>query len=73
MAIDGSSLGKIGQGPGHISITDGITIGKNLKAKDVYYIHIGHKTGTHENLTEFLKKNAGNNFHMSFDGLEVNL
>src|SRR3989344_4510389 len=33
LAIDGSSLSKIGKTAGHISITDGIQISKKLKAK----------------------------------------
>lgn len=73
IAIDGSSLGKIGQGPGHISIKDGIIIGQRLKAQNVYFIHIGHKTGTHKYLETYLSQNATRNFHIAFDGLEVSL
>lgn len=70
--IDGSSLNKIGQGPGHISINDGIALSKKFQIKNTYFIHIGHKTGTHKFLTEYLKQNAGANFHAAYDGLEVN-
>lgn len=73
LALDGSSLDKIGQGPSHISIKDGITIGKNLKAKMVYFIHIGHKTGTHEFLENYLRKNAPANFHIAYDNLELQI
>ena len=73
LALDGSSLGKLGQTPTHISITDGITIGQNLKAKSVYFVHIGHKTGTHRHLDNFLRENAGPNFHPAFDGLEIDI
>lgn len=73
LIIDGSSLGKIGQSPGHISIKDGIVIAKRLRAKIVYFVHIGHKTDTHQNLEKFLKENAGSNFHIAYDGLELNL
>lgn len=72
-AIDGSSLGKIGQGPGHISINDGIALAKKFKIKNTYFIHIGHKTGTHQFLEKYLKENAGPNFHAAFDGLELSL
>lgn len=72
-AIDGSSLGKIGQGPGHISIQDGIQISKKLKIKNTYFVHIGHKTGTHQFLEEYLRENAGPNFHIAYDGQEINL
>src|SRR3989344_5801294 len=71
LAIDGSTLSKVGQGPGHISITDGITIAKNLKAKQIFFIHIGHKTGTHVFLEKYLKQNAGFNFHIAYDSLEL--
>lgn len=71
--IDGSSLGKLGQGPGHISIQDGIKISKNLRAKSTYFVHIGHKTGTHEFLENYLHENAGKNFHIAYDGLEISI
>lgn len=73
VAFDGSSLGKTGQGPGHISINDGIEIGKNLKAGQIYFIHIGHKTDTHKHLETYLKEKAGPNYHVAFDGLEIKL
>lgn len=72
-AIDGSTLGKLGQGPGHISINDGIALAKNYKIKNTYFVHIGHKTGTHQFLENYLKENAGPNFHAAFDGLELSL
>lgn len=71
LAIDGSSLGKIGQGPGHISINDGIELSKRFKIKNTYFIHIGHKTATHNFLEDYLKENAGKNFHAAYDGLEI--
>ncbi|HEY5601195.1 MAG TPA: MBL fold metallo-hydrolase [Patescibacteria group bacterium] len=73
LMIDGSSLGQIGQSRGHISITVGIEIAKNLKAKQIYFIHIGHKTGIHEYLENFVLEFGGRNFHISFDGLEIEL
>ena len=72
-AIDGSTLGKIGQGPGHISIQDGVKIAQKLKAGQTYFIHIGHKTGTHQFLEKYLKENAGPSFAIAYDGLELNL
>ena len=71
LIIDGSSLGKIGQSPAHISIQDGIQIAKKLKAKQTYFVHIGHKTGTHKFLEEYLRQNAGPNFHIAYDNLEL--
>lgn len=73
LIIDGSSLGKVGQSPTHISINDGIQIAKKLKATQTYFVHIGHKTGTHLFLENYLKENAGKNFHIAYDGLELNL
>lgn len=73
LIIDGSSLGKVGQSPTHISIQDGIIIAKKLKAKSIYFVHIGHKTATHEELNDYLRQNAGPNFHVAYDGLEINL
>ena len=72
-AIDGSTLGKIGQGPGHISIADGIALAKRYKIKNTYFVHIGHKTGTHRFLEEYLKVNAGPNYHIAFDAQELKL
>ena len=73
LALDGSSLGKVGQSPNHISIADGIAIGQKLKAKSIYFIHIGHKTDTQVNLEEYLRQNAGPNFHIAYDNLEIEL
>lgn len=73
LIIDGSSLGKIGQSPTHISIQDGIQIAKKLKAKLTYFVHIGHKTGRHQFLEEYLRQNAGPNFHIAYDGLTIDL
>lgn len=72
-AIDGSTLGKLGQTHGHISIADGIRITKDLKIKNTYFVHIGHKTGTHNFLENHLRQNAGPNFHIAYDGLELNI
>ena len=72
-AIDGSTLGKIGQGPGHISIQDGIVLTQKYKIKNTFFIHIGHKTGTHKFLDNYLQSNAGPNLHIAYDGLEINV
>ena len=73
LAIDGSSLGTIGKTAGHISIADGIQIAKKLKAKQTYFVHIGHKTAPHKFLEKYLTENGGSNFYPAFDGLELNL
>jgi len=73
LIIDGSSLDKMGQTKGHISINDGIQIAKNLRAKNVYFVHIGHKTGTHLFLEDYLSQNAGQSFHIAYDNLEITI
>jgi len=73
LVIDGSSLNQIGQSKGHISIENGIAISKKLKAKNVYFVHIGHKTGTHQFLENYLHQNAGPSFHIAYDGQELKL
>ena len=72
-AIDGSTLGKIGQGPGHISIQDGVKLAQKYKIKNTYFIHIGHKTGKHQSLEDYLRENAGTNFHIAFDRQQLKL
>ena len=73
LAIDGSSLDKIGKTAGHISINDGIQIAKKLKAKQTYFVHLGHKTAPHKFLEKYLRENGGSDFYPAFDGLELNL
>ena len=73
LVIDGSSLNRLGQTPSHISIKDGIIIAKKLRPKSTYFVHIGHKTGTHQFLENYLKQNAGPKFHIAYDDLELEL
>lgn len=71
LILDGSSLGKAGQARNHESITEGINLAKRLKAKNVYFTHIGHKTGRHEELESFVQKEGGSKFHIAFDGFAL--
>lgn len=71
--LDGSSLGKIGQVRNHESIIEGISLGKKLKAKQIYFTHLGHKTGKHQDLEAFVQKEGGKNFHIAYDGLELGI
>jgi len=71
LIIDGSSLDKIGQVASHVSINDGIAIAKKLRAKNTYFVHLGHKTGKHQFLENYLRENAGPNFHIAYDSLEL--
>ena len=70
-AIDGSTLGKLGQTQGHISMKDGILLANKYKIKKTYFIHIGHKTGTYESLSNYFKKNGLSSFYIAYDGLEI--
>jgi phosphoribosyl 1,2-cyclic phosphate phosphodiesterase len=71
LILGGSSLGKRGQAKGHESIEEGIKLAKNLRAKKVYFTHIGHITGRHEELKEYVKSHGEKDFHIAYDDLEV--
>lgn len=73
LAMDGSSLNKQGQARSHQSIEEGVKFGKEIKAQKVYFVHIGHATGKHVVLEDFVQKNGGKNFHIAYDGLELGL
>ena len=71
LAFDGSEL-KI-KTPPHQTIEEGIELAKNLKAKKVYFVHLGHRTLPHRKLEQFVKEKGGKKFNISFDNLEVSL
>jgi len=71
VAIDGSEL-KI-KTPNHETIEEGIQLGKALQAENVYFVHIGHRTLPHKGLQQLVQKQGGRNFHIAYDGLELNL
>lgn len=73
LVLDGSSLGKKGQTRTHQSIKEGIKLGKELKPKGCYFTHLGHITGTHEELEDFVQREGGRNFHIAYDGLELTI
>lgn len=73
LALDGSSLRKRGQTRIHQSIQEGIRLAKDLKPKKVYFTHIGHITGTHQELEDFVQKEGGRNFHIAYDRLELEI
>jgi len=73
LVLDGSSLGKAGQTHTHESIEEGIRLAKELKPKFCYFTHIGHITGTHEELEKFVQKQGGRNFHIAYDGLKLEI
>ncbi|MBI2065980.1 MBL fold metallo-hydrolase [Candidatus Woesebacteria bacterium] len=69
--IDGSSKTGYGQAKGHETIEEGIRLGKEIRAKKIFFTNIGHKTDKHENLVNFVKSQGGEKFSIAFDGLEV--
>jgi len=73
LIMDGSSLGKRGQAGSHQSIEEGIKLGKEVKAKQVYFIHIGHASGRHDELENFVQDRGGKNFHIAYDGQELEI
>lgn len=73
LILDGSSLDKRGQSKNHISIKQGLEIARKLQPKKVYFTHLGHITGLHQELEAFIQKEGGSKFHLAYDGLEINL
>ncbi len=73
LVLDGSSLGVKGQTKTHESIEEGLKLAKELKPKFCYFTHIGHITGAHKDLEKFVQKEGGRNFHIAYDGLELEL
>lgn len=70
LVLDGSGCSKMFN---HASIDEGIALAKIVAAREVYFTHIGHKTGTHQELTRYVREKGGKNFHIAFDGLELQL
>jgi len=73
LILDGSSLGKKGHTKNHQSIKEGIRLAKDLNPKLCFFTHIGHITGTHRQLENYVQKNGGKNFHIAWDGLELEI
>lgn len=69
--IDGSSKTGYGQAQGHETIEEGVRLGKEIHAKKILFTNIGHKTGKHESLANFVKSQGGDKFSIAFDGLEI--
>lgn len=71
LILDGSSLNSVGKAHGHITIEEGIKLAKQLKAKKIFFTHLGHKTKRYKDLKAFVEENGGFNFHIAYDGLEI--
>src|SRR4030043_386343 len=57
----------------HQSIKEGIILAKELRPKLCYFTHIGHITGTHQELEAFVQEQGGKNYHIAYDGLELEI
>lgn len=69
--FDGSEL-KIST-PTHKPILENVKIGKDIRAKSVYFTHLGHRTLPFTQLQEKIKKEAGENFYIPYNGFKVKL
>lgn len=57
----------------HSTIKENLKLGKKLKAGQIYFTHIGHRTLPHLKLQKYVQREGGKNFYISFDGLEIKL
>lgn len=73
LVLDGSSLGEKGHAHTHQTIEEGIKLAWELKPKKCYFTHIGHITGIHIELEKCVQKMGGKNFHIAYDGLELEI
>jgi len=71
LVLDGSTKHKIIFA--HMSIPEEIKMVWRLKAKKIYFTHIGHKTGTHKELTKFVQGLGGKRFEVAYDGMGIKL
>jgi phosphoribosyl 1,2-cyclic phosphate phosphodiesterase len=65
LVLDGSSRERAVKG--HIPMTEGLEMAGRLRANRVLFTHIGHRTGTHVQLEQWLGERAA----PAWDGLEV--
>jgi phosphoribosyl 1,2-cyclic phosphate phosphodiesterase len=57
---------------GHQTVLEGLELAKELKVKQAYFTHIGHRTRTHTEFSAYLTQNAPE-VHVPYDGLEINI
>lgn len=53
----------------HITLAEAIELSKRIGAKKVYFTHMCHQIGLHEEIQKTLPENM----HLSFDGLEIEI
>jgi len=71
LILGGSILKKVI--PWHSPIVEGINLAQKLKAKKVYFTHLGHQTLPHQELERFVQEKGGPQFKIAYDGLTLNL
>lgn len=71
VAQDGSELNI--STPNHQTIIEGIKLAKEVKAAQIYFIHIGHRTLPNKQLVDFVKQAGGNQFDVAYDNLEIEI
>jgi phosphoribosyl 1,2-cyclic phosphate phosphodiesterase len=59
--------------PWHNSIDCGIRLAQELKAKKVYFTHIGHLTKPHKQLVKYVKEKGEGYFSVLYDGQRINV
>lgn len=71
LVMDGSSLKKEVETSSHQSIETGIKLAKELGVRRATFTHLGHESGVHSKLEEYVRSNGGEEFFIPYDGLEV--
>jgi phosphoribosyl 1,2-cyclic phosphate phosphodiesterase len=65
LVVDGSTRDR--PGSGHMAMTETLELLPKLKPERTLFTHVGHRTGTHAELEEWLGERAG----VAYDGLEI--
>ena len=67
LVIDGSTRERTFGG--HLAMSDTVAGGRSLRAGQTYFTHVGHRTGTHAELDEWLPDGYG----VAFDGMPIDI
>lgn len=65
LVIDGSTRERTFGG--HLAMSDTVAGDRSLRAGETYFTHVGHRTGTHAALEEWLPEGYG----VAFDGMQI--
>ena len=66
-SLDGSTKARPVRG--HVSMEEIVGAAKRLRAGRLLFTHIGHRTGTHAELSEWLPEGVD----VAYDGLQISL